>query len=247
MVRTLSPLVIVAMLLIIPAVSQAQVSPQIPSPTKAEILANLSQQIKVLSLQLSWMQERKENGECIDLTKTLSVGSTDTTTNGEVSILQRYFHARVNPDLPVTGYFGPTTLAALNKYQDRNLLSMETGQVGPRTRQELSCNFKSDEGIVTIAVTNKNTTRKEVCTWMDECTMTWVTDVTTAGMKGIDYQFRRKPPYDIKELVTNHIQGFSYDPKYEYTLRILKTRDGSEDADPYHYVLLSVDKKTLIE
>src|SRR3989338_2242419 len=87
-------------------------------------------------------------GECVALTRDLSFASRDSTTNGEVSILQKYLQSANSsatgfPYLSTapTGYFGILTETSVKQFKtDRGILS--SGFVGPTTRakiKELTC------------------------------------------------------------------------------------------------------------
>ena len=92
---------------------------------------------------------------CLDLKKSLFQGRTDATTNGEVSRLQAFLKAKGDYDYPeVTGYFGPVTERAVQKWQERNGVvssgSISTtgyGVVGPKTRTSFSdlCSVQSSD------------------------------------------------------------------------------------------------------
>ena len=90
-------------------------------------------QINSLLAQIHALQERIAalNGatpatgahlSCLVLTHNFGPNDTDATTNGEVSKLQRFLTADPSfyPEASVTGYFGPATTRALQRYQARN-------------------------------------------------------------------------------------------------------------------------------
>lgn len=85
----------------------------------------------------------KKTPKCISLVNNLRTGSTDATTSGEVSILQSYLaeDSSIYPEGLVTGYFGPATERAVQRWQGAHGVlssgSPETngfGSVGPLTR-----------------------------------------------------------------------------------------------------------------
>lgn len=84
---------------------------------------------------------------CTPLTLTLSRGSTDASSGGEVSRLQMLLAAspEIYPEGEVTGYFGPATERAVQQFQEvRGIVSSGTpattgfGRVGPATRLALA-------------------------------------------------------------------------------------------------------------
>lgn len=90
---------------------------------------------------------------CVHLTYTLSFGSRNATTNGEVSLLQQFLGVT-----PVTGYFGPITQAAVQNWQAANgIISYGTpyttgyGVVGPRTRRAMDCTSSTTTGSTTTS------------------------------------------------------------------------------------------------
>ena len=81
------------------------------------------------------------SAECLELSRNLGLGNTDTSTDGEVSALQKFLGIT-----PPTGYFGPLTMAAVEAWQSANgIVSSGTpqttgyGRVGPATRQAMAC------------------------------------------------------------------------------------------------------------
>ena len=87
------------------------------------------------------------NNNCALLSTNLSIGSTDKTTEGEVSRLQAFLgkDASIYPEDAVTGYFGSSTLAAVQRWQaaqgivsSGNSESTGYGNVGPLTREDMN-------------------------------------------------------------------------------------------------------------
>lgn len=81
-----------------------------------------------------------KTSQCLDVTHTLYSGSSDATTAGDVSRLQRFL------DVSATGYFGPETERAVQKWQvAHNIVSSGTpdttgyGVVGPQTNAAMGC------------------------------------------------------------------------------------------------------------
>lgn len=84
---------------------------------------------------------------CSVLSATLRLGSTDQTTEGEVSRLQAFLgkDKSIYPEDAVTGYFGSSTLAAVQRWQAaQGIVSSGTpestgyGNVGPLTREDMN-------------------------------------------------------------------------------------------------------------
>lgn len=85
-------------------------------------------------------------GSCPSLTHTLRRGAADATTNGEVSMLQRFLTGSGHYTFgEITGYYGSVTETAVQKWQSQNGVvsdgSPDTtgfGVVGPRTRAAIA-------------------------------------------------------------------------------------------------------------
>ena len=79
---------------------------------------------------------------CLDLNNALVIGSTDATTNGEVSKLQRFLvSASVYPEARITGYYGTLTAQAVVRWQKvhgMDFVTLTSG-VGPMTRGKMKC------------------------------------------------------------------------------------------------------------
>ncbi|HUY05243.1 MAG TPA: peptidoglycan-binding domain-containing protein [Candidatus Paceibacterota bacterium] len=76
---------------------------------------------------------------CAALSQNLSVGSTDGSSEGEVSRLQAFLSKdkSIYPEGLVTGYYGDATRAAVAKWQESHGIST-VGIVGPQTRGEIA-------------------------------------------------------------------------------------------------------------
>lgn len=88
---------------------------------------------------------------CINLSRNLYLNQTDATTNGEVTRLQHFLSAdsSVYPSGRITGYFGPLTEAAVQRWQAKkgivssgNRTTTGFGYVGPKTRVAMGCSGK---------------------------------------------------------------------------------------------------------
>jgi peptidoglycan hydrolase-like protein with peptidoglycan-binding domain len=80
--------------------------------------------------------EQRENGrrrECIELAANVRHSDRDVAAKGAVSRLQDFLRERGHLQSESTGYFGPMTLAAVQKFQRENGIE-PTGFVGPLTR-----------------------------------------------------------------------------------------------------------------
>ncbi|MBL4644790.1 MAG: peptidoglycan-binding protein [Candidatus Pacebacteria bacterium] len=85
---------------------------------------------------------------CVSLSRNLDIGSRDNIPNGEISKLQRFLQRTGDYTYgEFTGYFGPATERAVQKWQARNgILSSGSpeingyGVIGPRTRSAMTCN-----------------------------------------------------------------------------------------------------------
>jgi peptidoglycan hydrolase-like protein with peptidoglycan-binding domain len=83
-----------------------------------------------------------EGTNCVTLTHTLSLGSTDAATNGEVSKLQHLLRTAGVLSAQVNGYFGPATSGAVQTWQIAHDISITTrgvAVVGPKTRAAMAC------------------------------------------------------------------------------------------------------------
>ncbi len=84
---------------------------------------------------------------CLDLkSNNLGYGSSDRTTNGEVSRLQSFLLSSSLLKTQTLGNFGPSTLASVRQYQRANGIS-SSGYVGTLTKQKIkeqTCNVSND-------------------------------------------------------------------------------------------------------
>src|SRR3989344_5337789 len=82
---------------------------------------------------------------CLELNNALVIGSTDATTNGEVSKLQNFLIAAgVYPEALVTGYYGTLTAQAVVRWEKAHGMDFVTltSGVGPMTRAKMACGQK---------------------------------------------------------------------------------------------------------
>ncbi|MDO8715249.1 MAG: peptidoglycan-binding protein [Dehalococcoidales bacterium] len=113
---------------------------------------------------------------CINLTENLYPDVTDALSDGQVSKLQQFLalDASVYPEGKVTGYFGPATLAAVQRWQRSHSIvssgDLDTtgyGFVGPKTRAAMSCDSASttaSPAVQTPTITTSSTTPSIVTT-----------------------------------------------------------------------------------
>lgn len=130
-------------------------------------IATLLAQIKALQAQIAQLEGRPATSAsaCVNLSYNLYSDQSDSTTNGEVTKLQQFLaqDSSIYPAGLITGYFGPMTEAAVQRWQARNGIvssgSADTtgyGYVGPRTRAAMSCGGSTSANANTI--TNPLTT-----------------------------------------------------------------------------------------
>ncbi len=127
-----------------------------PLFASADVLSNLQAQIQALLAQIATLKAQMgvsggvstSGTSCISLTNSLSVDDTDADNNGEITKLQTFLarDASIYPEGLVTGYFGPATMRAVQRWQKvRGVVSSGTpdttgyGFVGSRTRAAMAC------------------------------------------------------------------------------------------------------------
>ncbi|MCX6712867.1 MAG: peptidoglycan-binding domain-containing protein, partial [Candidatus Vogelbacteria bacterium] len=116
---------VVALLLVVGVAGALTAS----AATTAELQAMIAQ----LQAQLSALTGGSTSVGGTAFTQNLTVGSR----GAEVSALQEVLNTEVDAGLPITGYFGGLTKAAVIKFQKANGIS-GTGYVGPLTRAALN-------------------------------------------------------------------------------------------------------------
>ncbi len=108
--------------------------------TKTKILLGL-----VLSISFGFSTVLAQNtsqfpiqiSTCVGLSNNMNYRARDAFTNGDVSRLQSYLNSKGYLSVSATGYFGPMTLRAVQKFQSENGL-FSAGYVGPLTRAKIS-------------------------------------------------------------------------------------------------------------
>ncbi len=102
--------------------------------------------IEQLQAQLAAIQgENTSVGTCTQLSRTLLLGSSDTTTAGEVTLLQQFLKKSGFYTYPtITGYYGSTTQQAVKSWQNHENLyeASGSGTIGSASRAKISesCN-----------------------------------------------------------------------------------------------------------
>lgn len=125
-----------------------------PLSASADQISDLLAQLKILQAQLEMLQAQTGALQttpetCLALTFNLGPDDTDAETGGEVSKLQEwlirqpgtYVGTSIYPEARITGYFGPATMRAVQKWQAKHGLvasgdpdSTGYGYVGRKTR-----------------------------------------------------------------------------------------------------------------
>lgn len=124
-----------------------------PLTTSAATIEELQAQIQQLMTLISQMKGQtaaatSANTSCIALSRNMGPDDTDADTNGEVTKLQQFLaqDSSIYPEARVTGYYGPATTRAVQRWQKANGLvssgdpdSTGYGYVGPKTRAAMAC------------------------------------------------------------------------------------------------------------
>lgn len=138
----------------------------LPVLASADALSDLQAQVQALLAQIQALQAQQTSAvsssatstpasapavaqACVNLSSTLSLDDTDADTSGDVSRLQTFLVSQgsvVYPEARVTGYFGPATLRAIQRWQSAHSIvssgdpdTTGYGYVGPKTRVALAC------------------------------------------------------------------------------------------------------------
>jgi peptidoglycan hydrolase-like protein with peptidoglycan-binding domain len=114
--------------------------------TTQDRISALQQAITMLTTQISTLQAsggtNTSSATCVDLNNALVIGSTDATTNGEITKLQRFLLAAgAYPEAQITGYYGNLTAQAVVRWQKAHGMDFVTtaSGVGPMTRGKMKC------------------------------------------------------------------------------------------------------------
>src|SRR3989338_2392299 len=119
-------------------------------------IAQLLEQIKVLQQKVNQSPNQTQSASpvpppvytsCVSLSNSLTLDDTDADTDGDVSTLQQFLaqDSSIYPSGRITGYFGPSTLRAVQRWQASHGLasygdvdSTGYGYVGPKTRAAMA-------------------------------------------------------------------------------------------------------------
>ncbi len=101
---------------------------------KLDLINSLEQQIQSLNQQMLGLQQQQQS-IAVSLVSSLSLGAQ----GDQVKVLQALLAADPNiyPEGLITGYFGPLTKQAVERYQKANGIE-QVGRVGPETRAKLN-------------------------------------------------------------------------------------------------------------
>ncbi len=101
--------------------------------------------IVLIFLGTAPLETHAQSRACLALSRNLDLGSTDAFTSGEVTRLQQYLVARSYLSTTPTGYYGPLTRRAVERWQSENGVvssgdpyTTGYGRVGPSTRSMLA-------------------------------------------------------------------------------------------------------------
>jgi hypothetical protein len=146
-----------------------------PLLASADILSDLQAQVQALLAQIKVLQAQAGQGSgsstpsssaayCDLPTQSLTLDDSDADTNGDVSRLQKFLAQdySIYPEGKVTGYFGPATLKAVQRWQAANGLASSGnpdttgyGYVGPKTRSAMSAGCGSGKTTTTAQTTQQ--------------------------------------------------------------------------------------------
>ena len=139
-----------------------------PVFASADTISDLQAQVQALLAQIAALKAQMGTGatgtptlSCISLTNNLQVDDTDADNNGEVSKLQRFLalDPSIYPEARVTGYFGPATMRAVQRWQRTHGVvssgdpdTTGYGFVGPRTRAAIAAKCAVSDASPTTGV-----------------------------------------------------------------------------------------------
>ena len=123
-----------------------------PLLVSADLISDLQAQVQILLLQIEQLKASRSSSlelddkakieiapirSCPHITSTLSVGSTDVTTGGQVSRLQLFLKHYFTDNIIVTGYFDSSTARYVRRFQAQRNIA-QVGVVGPLTRAAIA-------------------------------------------------------------------------------------------------------------
>lgn len=132
----------------------------LPFVSFAETSVSVQTQIDALLKQITQLQAQintlrglspsSSESKCVDLSNALVIGSTDATTNGEVTKLQQFLILTGYFSGSSTGYYGTLTADAVVRYQKASGMDFVTAKsgVGPMTRGKMQCGNVSTQSSV---------------------------------------------------------------------------------------------------
>ncbi len=144
---------------------------------------------------------------CVKLSYNLYADQTDATTNGEVTRLQKFLarDSSIYPEGRVTGYFGPATEAAVQRWQAAHSIvssgsseSTGYGYVGPTTRGKIS---SVTCGNLTVAIPTPTLTPTTIPTQIPTASPTPAPTAIPTVQSSPDISFQLLSPTDGKPLM----------------------------------------------
>ena len=142
---------------------------------RSDLIVQLQAQVQQLLAQIA----RLSNGQsistasCVDLSENLSTDDVDESSNGEVTKLQQFLaqDAAIYPEGKITGYFGPATMHAVQRWQASHGLvssgdpdSTGYGFVGTKTRAAMRCAATASNTTSTTATATTVSTNNQAAT-----------------------------------------------------------------------------------
>ncbi len=126
---------------------------------QADTMTDLQLQIEKLQALLITLQQQQNQTQkpCVELTSSLSLGSSDATSGGQVSKLQQFLRATSHFNYPtLTGYYGSVTAAAVTSWQttNRQLIgvgNISYGSIDQPTREAMAKGCQND-GVATAEI-----------------------------------------------------------------------------------------------
>jgi peptidoglycan hydrolase-like protein with peptidoglycan-binding domain len=198
-------------------------------------IASLTALVAALQQQLAFLLAN-QSSICVVLTQNLYAGLDDAVTGGQVSKLQKHLKAQGDYTYPlITGYYGPATQAAVQKFQARmGILSSGTpasngfGNAGPMTRakiQALSCSGAGGGSAIALPSTGGVTVSCSAspASIVEGQTATWTASVSggsgpftyswsgTNNLSGTASSVTKKYNSDGTKNATVKVDGVSFD------------------------------------
>lgn len=126
-----------------------------PFLVSADQLSDLRGQLEFVQRQLQRIAILGTDAACVAIAHDFSMGATDANTGGDVTKLQQFLakDLSIYPEGVVTGYFGPATSRALQRWQIRHDITITIpgiGAFGPKTRKAMMSGQECGDGSVSI-------------------------------------------------------------------------------------------------